>query len=77
MEIQEFIEKVKDMLFETNPSFGPATVLQDLEGWDSLGRLSLVAMLHESFGASVDTKTLLQFQTVGDIISLIQDRLTA
>lgn len=75
MEIQEFIGKVRDMLFETNPTFGPTTVLQDLEGWDSLGRLSLAAMLHESFGTMVDTKTLLQFQTVADIIELIRDRL--
>lgn len=75
MEVQEFIVKVKDMLFETSSTFGPATVLQDLDGWDSLGRLSLVAMLHESFGTMVDTKSLLEFQTVGDIIALIQDRL--
>lgn len=75
MEIQEFIGKVRDMLVETNPTFGPTTVLQDLEGWDSLGRLSLAVMLHESFGTMVDTKTLLQFQTVADIIELIRDKL--
>lgn len=75
MDIQEFIQKVRDMLFEINPIFGPATVLNDLDGWDSLGRLSLAAMLHESFGMIVDTKTLLKCRTVGDIIELIEDKL--
>lgn len=75
MKLEEFVEKIRNMLFETNPNFGAATVLNDLEGWDSLGRLSLAAMLHEAFGTMVDTKTLLKFKTVGDIIELIEDKL--
>ena len=75
MAIQEFIQKIRDILLATNKNFGPATVLTDLEGWDSLGRLSLAAMLHETFGAILDTKTLLQLTTVGDIIELVQDKL--
>lgn len=75
MAIQEFIQKIKDILFATNQNFGPETVLTDLEGWDSLGRLSLAVMLHETFGAMLDTKTLLQLTTVGDIIELVQDKL--
>ncbi len=75
MEIEDFFTEIGNILFVTNHNLGPATVLTDLDGWDSLGRLSLAAMLHESFGKLVDTKTLLMFKTVGDIIALIEDKL--
>ena len=45
----EFIQRVKNCLFEENPAVDAATLLNDLDGWDSLGRLSLVVMLHDDF----------------------------
>lgn len=76
MEQQEFIQKIREVLFETKRNIGAATVLNDLKGWDSLGRLSLAVLIQESFGMMVDTNTLLNFRTVGDIIKLVQNKLT-
>ncbi len=76
MEQQECIQKIRGALFAINQNIDSTTILDDLDGWDSLGRLSLAAMLQESFGAMVDTKTLLNCKTVGHIIELVRDRLT-
>ncbi|MEN6414618.1 MAG: acyl carrier protein [Veillonellales bacterium] len=72
MEQQEFIQKIREVLFETKRNIDAATVLDDLEGWDSLGRLSLAVLIQESFGVMADTNTLRQCRTVGDIINLVQ-----
>lgn len=72
VEQQEFIQKIREVLFETKRNIDAATVLDDLEGWDSLGRLSLAVLIQESFGVMADTNTLRQCRTVGDIINLVQ-----
>lgn len=75
MKQEVFIEKLKESLFESSPDIGLGTSLKDLDGWDSLGRLSVVALLQEGFGIVVDTKTLMSFHTVEDIVSLVRDKL--
>lgn len=77
MEQRELIRRIGETLFEPDREINGATILNELEGWDSLGRLSLAAMLHESFGTLVDTQTLLKYRVVGDIIRLVHDKLTA
>lgn len=75
MESKEFFTEIGSILFATHYNLDSATVLNELDGWDSLGRLSLAALLYESFGKMVDTKTLVSCQTLGDVIELIEDKL--
>lgn len=71
----EFIQRVKNCLFEENPAVDAATLLNDLDGWDSLGRLSLVVMLHDDFALTVDTKTLRSCEKIADLVDLVRNRL--
>lgn len=75
MKLDAFKKKLAECLFEPEENIGEDTVLKDLDGWDSLGRLSVVAFLQEGFGVVVETKTLMKCGTIGDIIRLVQDRL--
>lgn len=75
MKIETFLYKLKESLFELNRDISTQTVLKELDGWDSLGRLSVVAFLQEGFGVVIDSKTLINFHTVGDIVNLVKDRL--
>jgi acyl carrier protein len=46
--------------------------LQDLEGWDSIGALSVIALVDETFGVTLDVEKLWECQTVGDLVRLVQ-----
>lgn len=70
-----FLSKVAESLFEEPQNIGLDTELKGLDGWDSLGRLSIVVFLHEDFAVTTDSKTLLQCQVVKDIVDLVKDKL--
>ena len=75
MKKEIFIEKLAESMFETETKLDPDTILEDLEGWDSLGRLGITALFYELFKIKVDTKTLKACKTVSDIIVLTEGNL--
>lgn len=48
------------------------TLLTDLDEYDSMAKLSLIVMFDEQFGKKVDGDTVKGFQTVGDILNLME-----
>jgi len=77
MKQQELIGKLGEALFEPAENLTLATELNDLDGWDSLGRLSIAALFYESFGLNVETKMLKQCATIKDIVNFVSDKLEA
>ena len=75
MNKETFMNKLKESLFEMERDINLTTVLKELDGWDSLGRLSVVVFLQEGFGVIIDSKTMINFHTVGDIVSLVKEKL--
>ncbi|MFS1511158.1 phosphopantetheine-binding protein [Chengkuizengella sp. SCS-71B] len=71
---EDFLNKVRDTL-EEEIELDINMDLDDLEGWDSLGRLSIAALLSENFDKKVNTKTLMDCSKVEDIIHLIDEYL--
>jgi len=51
----------------------PAASLEDLEGWDSMGVLLLMAELDERFSLLLEEETIGSFSTVADILKLLKD----
>jgi acyl carrier protein len=49
---------------------GPGQV----QGWDSLGHVRLLASLESTYEISVDMDDLVALQTVGDIRNLLRDK---
>ncbi len=45
--------------------------LQDLENWDSLAIMSVVALVDESFGVVLSSVRIIGCETIDDLISLI------
>jgi len=43
---------------------------------DSLGALTLIMDMEDEFGISVAEEEIMKFQTVGDVVSAIESRLT-
>lgn len=52
----------------------PDTKLMDLEEWDSLGVVSLIAMLDKHFSVRLHPKEIRVFVTVEDILARMEDR---
>ena len=48
-----------------------STVAQDIEGWDSLTHMELVAAIEESFGIEFEMKELQELSNVGRLVEAI------
>jgi len=53
-------------------SITPATARTEISGWDSLGVLTLMSALDETFGIVVDDNDMRAMKKVGDVIDLLQ-----
>jgi len=56
----------KDISLETNRN--------NLSEWDSLGHISLISMVEEEFGMSIDAEDIISIMSVNDLIRLISDQ---
>ncbi len=75
MKKEDFIKKIAEALYEEETILTYDTILDELDGWDSLGRLEIFALIKEEFGKSIDPESLKNCQKVGDIIDLVEEGL--
>lgn len=52
----------------------PSDVLRDLELWDSLSVISLIAFLDESYGINIEVTELVEVITIADLFSFVEQR---
>lgn len=50
----------------------PETVLEDLENWDSVAVLSIIAVISENFGRFPSAEEILQYKTVADLAEALE-----
>lgn len=67
MTMEEKIAMLEDIMDLDEGELTQESVLADFEEWDSLSKLSLIAMAKQDFGKVLDTNTLEGFMTVKDI----------
>ena len=67
----EFVRRLADALNEDQGSIQDATVLADLEGWDSVGQLAVIALVDECFNRRINVDALRNCQRVADLLQLI------
>lgn len=70
--MENFYEEFAEIL--EVPEVNRGDLLDDYEGWDSLGLLSTQIMAEESYGVKIGNDDLKGLATVGDIADLIQSR---
>ncbi len=72
METNNFIEKFAEALdIDDMNSLSVQTVFRDLEEWDSLAYLNIIAMLDEEFEVQIENAQFKQLITIGDIIDYL------
>lgn len=68
MDIKEFIEKFAEAIeLEDSSILTPETKFRELENWDSLTYLSVIALLDEEFGIQIEMEDFRELLTVQDV----------
>lgn len=72
MQESEFISKFKEALEIEDGNITITTVFRDLDEWDSLAELSLIAMLDEDYQYELESQDLERLKTIGDLIRQVE-----
>ncbi len=72
----EFLEELEMILNEDANSLAPETVISQVQGWDSIGILGVIAFLDGELGVPVNVEAIRGCKTLCDIIALAGDKVT-
>ena len=67
-----FLNKLEDILMVDEGSLKEEHVLLEIEDFDSLAFLSIIAMIDEELDLLVDIEELQEAETIKDIINLVK-----
>lgn len=69
MSIKEKLALIEEALDTEEGALTPETVLDDVDSWDSIAALSLIAMMDDNFGKTLSGAEIKALVTVGDILA--------
>ena len=72
MNITEALSWIAEVFEETVENVQPETQREEIEGWDSLGTLTLMARLDEDFEIILSDDGLSELQAVEDILKVLK-----
>lgn len=61
----------RDVFDDDTLEIGEATTADDIDDWDSLAQISLIAAIENEFGIRFDMKSALQMKSAGEIAEKI------
>lgn len=73
LSISQALSMIAEAINTPEDEVQPAASLDELEGWDSMGVLLLMAELDERFSLLLEEETIGSFSTVADILKLLKD----
>lgn len=71
MNIQEKMKLIAETLDVDITSINENTVLNDLDEWDSMSRLSVIVMMDDEFGKTISGSDVRNFKTIKDILDMM------
>ena len=79
MERSEILAKVEEIFREEleldDLVLTDETTADDVEEWDSLSHVQLVAAMEEAFGIEFKSREILSWENIGDLIDCIEKKL--
>lgn len=72
MTLEEKIALLEETLETEEGTLTPETSLDEIEEYDSMTKLGVIVMMEDEFGVKLDSDTVKSFQTVGDILKLME-----
>mgnify|MGYP000159365427 FL=1 len=75
MEIKEFIENFAEQFDDTTVDvLSVETKFRELDEWSSLIALSVIAMVDEVYGITINGEDIRNSQTIGDLFNRIKNK---
>lgn len=75
MEIKEFIENFAEQFDDTEQSeFKPETVFHELDEYSSLIALSIIAMVDEEYGVTLNANDMSSAVTIEDLFNTVKSK---
>lgn len=75
MEIKEFIENFAEQFDDTTVDvLSVETKFRELDEWSSLIALSVIAMVDEAYGITINGEDIRNSQTIGDLFNRIKNK---
>ncbi|MBD1381934.1 acyl carrier protein [Metabacillus arenae] len=75
MILEKLQEIFRDILDDEKLVITEHTTRDDLEGWDSLGTVSIIAAVSEEFNIKIGINEIDMFKDVNSIVSLIKKKM--
>lgn len=78
MKKEEIIKKLEEIfsdLFDEEMSLDEKTSPVDIDEWDSLMQISILAAVQDEFDVSFEIDEIVAMKNVGDIISAIEEKM--
>ncbi len=76
MELEKFVQNFAEQFDETDASeFTGQTRFRDIEEWDSLISLSIIAMVDEEYDVKITGDDIRNSTTIEDIFNIVKSRL--
>jgi acyl carrier protein len=72
---EKFFAAVRDAFEQAPLGLAMTSVLRDLDGWDSLTSVMLVAQIYTDYGVQVSGGELESCHTLNDLMALVQRKL--
>lgn len=73
--IKDLSEVFKVVFDDEELSVTEENTANDIEGWDSMTHVLLLSAIEEKFGIEFNQKEVRKFQTVGDLLASVNNKL--
>lgn len=73
--LRKLNEVFQDIFDDTSLSIGETTTAKDIDGWDSLTHINLLAAVEDEFDVKFNMKDVLGMKNVGEMMDLIEEQL--
>lgn len=77
MKKAEFLPQLAQAIEADSDTMSESTVLNELPNWDSMRLLEVIALVDEQLGVNLNANQLAKCETVGQILGILGDKLTA
>lgn len=74
MDINEFIDKIREQFDDMPSEITPQTAYADLDGWSSLVALSVISMIDEEYGVQVTGSEIRSAETVQELFEIVKGK---
>jgi len=72
---EKLTEVFQDVFDDEEITISPSTTAADIDGWDSLTHITLLAAVEDEFGVKFSMKAVQHLQNVGELAALIAEGL--